>query len=83
MPKAKNTILKRVLQASAALIGISVTAAVVSWAISMPRSDLRGIWQTEGYGYVLDVGAFSIDIYETSAVSCLRSMQIPAHLGLI
>lgn len=83
MPKAKNTTLKRVLQASAALIGISVTAAVVSWAISMPKSDLRGIWQTEGYGYVLDVGAFSIDIYETSAVSCLRSMRIPAHLGLI
>lgn len=69
MQETKQTILKPLLRAGAALIGVIATAAVASWAISMPKSDLRGVWQTDGYGYILDVGAFSIDIYETSAVS--------------
>jgi carboxyl-terminal processing protease len=75
--------MKRLLLASAALIGIIATAAAASWVIWMPKADLRGVWRTEGYGYIIDVGAFAIDIYETSAVSCLRSLQVPAHLGLI
>jgi carboxyl-terminal processing protease len=75
--------MKRLLRASAALFLIIATAAVASWVIWMPKADLRGVWRTEGYGYIIDVGAFAIDIYETSAVSCLRTLQIPAHLGLI
>jgi hypothetical protein len=83
MQPAKRTAVKRLLRASASLILIVATTAVASWVIWMPKADLRGVWRTEGYGFVLDVGAFSIDIYETSAVSCLRTLQIPAHLGLI
>jgi hypothetical protein len=83
MQQAKRTPVKRLLRASASLILIIATAAAASWVIWMPKADLRGVWRTEGYGFVLDVGAFSIDIYETSAVSCLRTLRIPAHLGLI
>ena len=83
MQPAKRTAVKRLLRASASLILIVATTAVASWVIWMPKADLRGVWRTEGYGFVLNVGAFSIDIYETSAVSCLRTLQIPAHLGLI
>jgi hypothetical protein len=83
MQQAKRTPVKRLLRASASLILIIATAAAASWVIWMPKADLRGVWRTEGYGFVLNVGAFSIDIYETSAVSCLRTLQIPAHLGLI
>ena len=78
-----KTRMRGLLRVNAALIGVAATAALASWVIHMPKADLRGVWQTEGYGLVLDVGALSIDIYETSAISCLPSMQVPAHLGLI
>lgn len=71
------------LRVSAALIGVAATAALANWVIHMPKANLRGVWQTDGYGLVLDIGAGSIDIYETSAISCLHSMRVPAYLGLI
>ena len=74
---------RRLLRVSAALIGVAATAALANWVIHMPSADLRGVWQTEGFGLVLDVGTLSIDIYEASAISCLHSMRVPAHLGLI
>ncbi len=74
---------RRLLRVSAALTGTLATAALASWVISMPKANLRGVWRTEGHGLVLDVGPVSIDIHETSAVSCQHSMRVPAHLGLI
>ena len=55
----------------------------ISWAIYAPRSDIRGTWVTDGYGYHVDIGRTFIDLYEVTAISCHRSQRIPAHQWLV
>ncbi len=56
---------------------------MVSWAFNMPDKNLRGTWQTNGYGLVFDIGRTVIDVYQVTEISCYRDMRIPAHLGLV
>ncbi len=64
------------------LIITSATFAV-TWVLSAPDKSMRGIWRTEGYGLVIDVGHIFIDVYQITDVSCHRDMRIPSHLSLV
>ena len=64
-------------------IVLLVVGFLASWVYYAPSSDMKGTWRTEGYGLVIDVGSFFIDVYQTTEISCHRDMRIPAHLPLI
>lgn len=42
--------------------------------------DLRGIWQTEGYGYVIDLGAEAITVYDATPDICVRNPGVGADV---
>lgn len=75
--------MKRILSWAVGIVLISVAAIVISWVIYTPDRALRGVWQTEGYGLIIDVGATTIDVYEHSDVHCTHDQTIPAHTWLI
>ena len=78
--------LSRVLAITLRLIAVSIGLAAVVlaalWYPSRPPKEMRGIWQSEGYGLVFDISPFRIRIHEISPVSCLPWQSFPAHLGL-
>ncbi|WP_138163316.1 S41 family peptidase [Parasedimentitalea maritima] len=55
----------------------------LSWLWVMPKGELKGVWQTDGYGLVIDVSSLWIDVYEQTKVSCLHQSRIPSHLSLV
>lgn len=75
--------MKRTLSWLLGLCVFAMIAVAVSWLVYMPPKAVRGVWQTEGYGLVLDVSATTIDVYQTSDLHCHRDMRIPAHLWLV
>jgi len=64
------------------IVGL-IVAFVVFWIWAMPKSDIRGVWLTEGYGLVAKITPFTIDIREVSALSCERFELAPANLWLV
>lgn len=75
--------MKRILTWVVGLAAAGPIALAVTWVFNTPPEATRGVWQTEGYGLVLDVSGTKIDVYETSALHCHRDMRIPAHLWLV
>lgn len=43
-----------------------------------PARPLAGVWRTQGYGYVLDVGARSVDVYDEAGGLCWRDRAAEA-----
>jgi len=64
--RVKSVIFSIILAASAA----SVAKA----------TDLDGVWQTEGYGYLFDIEGSDVSIYEVTEISCLPSGLMPGEL---
>jgi len=60
-----------------------IAALGISWVIYAPDKALRGVWQTDGYGLILDVSATRIKAYEASDVHCRHDQTIPTHTWLI
>ncbi|NGO72985.1 peptidase S41, partial [Streptomyces sp. SB3404] len=59
------------LTAVAAVTG-STGLAAPDRAAAAPRTpDVRGVWQTDGYGTAVVVGDRTLRTYDTTAVSCL------------
>ncbi|WP_368183781.1 S41 family peptidase [Aestuariibius sp. HNIBRBA575] len=54
-------------------------AFAVTWPFFGPDRNMRGIWMTQGYGYILDIGRFQIDLYQHSDAHCLIEGKVPAH----
>ena len=65
------------------LVGVAAAALGVSWILTMPDKEIRGTWETEGYGLHLDIGRALIDIYQVTEISCHRAYRLPAHQWLI
>lgn len=64
-------------------IVIVVVIFFASWFYYSPEDEMKGTWETEGYGLAIDVGNYFIDVYQVTEISCQRDMRIPAHLPLI
>ncbi|MFT5743836.1 MAG: carboxyl-terminal processing protease [Paracoccaceae bacterium] len=71
--------LRRILGYALWGIGTLIALVVLTWPFFMPDRQTRGIWATEGYGLVLDIGRFGIDIYEVNGATCLTHLSGPAH----
>lgn len=54
-------------------------ALVAAYTATGPSADRRGVWETEGYGLLLDVGWFTADLYETAGDHCVKAETLPAH----
>ena len=65
------------------MFGALFVALAGFWVWGMPKSELRGQWQTEGYGIVADIGRFTIDLREITPVSCERYQLAPANMWLL
>ncbi|MBT8412308.1 MAG: S41 family peptidase [Octadecabacter sp.] len=63
------------------LRAILITVFVIgaSWPLFSPPADQRGVWVTEGYGLVLDVGRFEFSAYQVGNGYCLPYFHAPAH----
>ncbi|MFK7805697.1 MAG: S41 family peptidase [Anaerolineae bacterium] len=72
------------IRKSLARMGILLVAVLMAgWIFTMPRPAAYGLWKTEGYGFILDVSPLKIDLYDVTAVSCFRSMRLPANNFLL
>ena len=56
--------------------GIALTLAGLFVALSRTPPRLRGLWRTQGFGFVLAVGPRKITVYEVTEVSCLQVEQL-------
>ncbi|MEJ6477881.1 MAG: hypothetical protein QNL92_04280 [Octadecabacter sp.] len=61
--------LRRILGYALWGIGTLIALVVLTWPSFMPDRQTRGIWATQGYGLVLDIGRFGIDIYEVNSAT--------------
>lgn len=75
--------MKRILGWVVGLVVLAIAALGISWLKFAPPQDVRGVWKTDGYGLVLDVGALKIDVYEVSNVHCTKDQTIPAHMWIV
>ncbi len=61
-------------------ISIILTSILMAgWIYTLPSPATYGLWKTEGYGFIVDVSPLAIDMYDVTAVSCFRSMRLPAN----
>ncbi|WP_377506109.1 S41 family peptidase [Octadecabacter sp. R77987] len=60
-------------------IGTLVALVALSWPVFMPDRAARGLWATDGYGLVLDIGPFGLNVYEVNSATCLLYLSGPAH----
>lgn len=60
-------------------IGTLIALVVLTWPAFMPERGARGLWATDGYGLVLDIGRFRLDVYEVNSATCLTYLTGPAH----
>jgi len=58
------------------LLGV-VTGICVSIPAHAQRPSAIGLWATEGYGLVFDVGADTVASFEVTKVSCIPSLRAP------
>jgi len=56
---------------------------ISSWPAPASAADLDGVWQTEGYGYLFEVNGADVTVYETTAISCLRSGLTPGAIEVL
>lgn len=75
--------MKRILGWIAGIAILAVAVLGISWVKYAPSQDLRGVWKTDGYGLMLDVGALTIDVYEVSDIHCTKDQTIPAHMWIV
>lgn len=75
--------MKRILGWVVGLVVLAMAALGISWLKFAPSQDLRGVWKTDGYGLVLDVGALKIDVYQVSNLHCTKDQTIPAHMWIV
>lgn len=71
--------IKRVLNWAFWGIGTLIALVALTWPVFMPDRNARGLWATQGYGLVFDIGRFGIDIYEVNSATCLTYLTGPAH----
>ncbi len=83
MPGRQSSFIGKLARAALVLAGLGLVALAGFWAWGMPKSEMRGQWQTEGYGIVTDIGRFTIDIREQGRTSCERYQLAPANLWLL
>ena len=83
MARQKSSFIGKFLRGALVLVGMLLLAVTAIWAWGMPRAELRGQWQTEGYGIVADIGRFTIDLREVGPDSCERYQLAPANLWLL
>lgn len=65
------------------LIGTVVAAVVVSWAIYMPKGDVRGVWRAQTGGAIISLTPFTAKMYSETSVACLHQLSFPAHMKLV
>ncbi len=83
MAQTKSPIWKRVAIAFSAIAGVLVAALAVFWIWAMPGKHLRGLWQTEGYGYVIEIGPFVSRLIDHTKAGCVENMAFPSNLFLL
>ncbi|HVT38469.1 MAG TPA: S41 family peptidase [Gemmatimonadaceae bacterium] len=57
------------------LFGFARVALVV-WASPLRSQTLEGVWRTEGYGNVFEVHGTSLQMYEVTATTCIRTSAL-------
>ena len=65
-----------------AICAAAATLVAEGWDLQRPAT-LDGVWATEGYGYVLEIGGGTLETFEVTRVSCIpaysaRSSEAPA-----
>jgi hypothetical protein len=75
--------MKRILGWIIGTVVVAVAVLGITWLKFAPPQDLRGVWKTDGYGLVLDVGPVTIDVYQVSDIHCTMDQTIPAHMWLV
>jgi hypothetical protein len=61
------------------LLGLLAGLILLTWPLFWPPAELRGVWRTQGYGLVVDVGRIMVTAYQRTEVSCLPVYRGPAH----
>ncbi len=60
-----------------------VVAFGVSWLVSMPDSEQRGIWKHEADGSILTLTRTKATLYQSSSAGCVQGLSFPAHMALV
>ncbi len=58
---------------------VALVVVVASWPLFWPPQDQRGVWQTEGFGLVLDIDRFRFTAYHLSEGYCLPYFSALSH----
>lgn len=60
-------------------LAVALVVVAGSWPLFSPPADQRGVWVTEGYGLVLDVGRWQFAALQAGDGYCLPYFSAPAH----
>jgi hypothetical protein len=59
----------------AAAVIVSLAAIAVTLPAQVAAPSVRGLWASEGYGYVFEIAGDTLRAYEVTAISCLPSFS--------
>lgn len=75
--------IKRLLRWSGFLVIAAIGVGVVSWVMNKPGQAMQGVWHTQGYGLLIDVGPVMMQVYQIGSDHCVHDQSIPAHAWLV
>lgn len=66
-----------------ATVFVLLCAAMVALFIGRPATDATGLWKTDGYGMIVDIGLIQTQVYEVTDTACQAADVFPSHRGLL